>query len=197
MSMKKSLDAAENRARIRDYENEEVLSNEELHKATELQHKANLRGMKLVPERKVKSKVRFAQVLQINLNYLRDNKYLTGSEKNFVMDIIGNVGFLSNCIVDDIQKKSPVPLTQTEVAEVLGRRKQNVNPIIKSLIDKGILARAESGIEDNNVRAYALFFNPNIVFSGDKDQVNESLKAMFHKVMTKNKILKNLPEKLW
>ncbi|WP_318566423.1 hypothetical protein [Peribacillus simplex] len=88
-----------------------------------------------------------------------------------------------------------MPLTQSDLAVVLGKKKQNVNPIIKGLIDKGILARSESGLEDNNVRAYALFVNPHIMFSsGDRDNVNGTLKAMFRKIPAQ---LKKLPEKLF
>ena len=133
-------------------------------------------------------------MIQENIKYLRDLKYLTTAEKNFLMDIIPNVEFSSNCLVDDCNKVSPIPLTQSDVAEVLGKKKQNVNPIIKGLIDKGILARSESGLEDNNVRAYALFVNPHIMFSGDKDKVNATLKAMFRK--TPNQ-LKKLPIRLF
>ena len=185
---------SERKARLRDIENEKILTEEELQVANELQAKANARGMKLVPERKVKNKARFVQLIQENLLFLREHKYLSTAEKNFLMDIIPNVEFLSNCIVDDISKKSPIPLTQADIAEVLGRKRQNVNPIIKSLLDKGILARAETGIQDNNVRAYSLFINPNIMFSGDKDHVNSTLKAMFRKVP---KQLKELPVKLY
>jgi DNA-binding MarR family transcriptional regulator len=185
---------AERKARLRDLESEKILTDEELQKATELQTKANSRGMVLIPERKIKNKARFVQLIQENILYLRDLKYLTTAEKNFLMDIVPNVEFSSNCLVDDCSKVNPMPLTQTDLAGILGKKKQNVNPIIKGLIDKGILARSESGLEDNNVRAYALFVNPHIMFSGDKDKINGTLKAMFRK--TPNQ-LKKLPIKLF
>ncbi|MGG1685135.1 MarR family transcriptional regulator [Pseudalkalibacillus sp. NRS-1564] len=188
------LSEAEKRARLRDFKNEEILTNEELEHATELQTKANSRGMILIPERKVKNKARFVQLIQENILYLRNLKYLTTAEKKFLMDIIPNVEFLSNCIVDDCKKVSPMPVTQSDLAEILGKKKQNVNPIIKGLIDKGVLARSESGLEDNNVRAYALFVNPHIMFSGDRDKVNGTLKAMFKKTPRE---LKKMPVKLF
>ena len=122
------------------------------------------------------------------------NKYLTMQEKNFLVDIMPNIGFLSNCIVDDINKKSPVPLTQQDLADLLGTDKSKISKVVKSLIDKGIMARSETGLDDNNARAYALFVNPNVIFSGDKDKVNLTLQAMFKKVP---KELQNLPEKLF
>ncbi|MFE4047706.1 MULTISPECIES: MarR family transcriptional regulator [unclassified Priestia] len=192
--MQKALQEAEKKARLREIENGKVLTEEELNYANELQAKANSKGMKLVPERKIKNKVRFVQLIQENILYLRDIKYLTTAEKNFLMDLVPNVEFSSNCIVNDSRQVNSLPVTQSDLAEILGKKKQNINPIIKGLIDKGILARSESGIEDNNVRAYALFINPHIMFSGDKDNVNGTLKAMFRKTP---KELKNLPVKLF
>ncbi|MCL6709149.1 MarR family transcriptional regulator [Priestia sp. YIM B13446] len=192
--MQKALQEAEKKARLREIENGKVLSEEELNYANELQAKANSKGMKLVPERKIKNKVRFVQLIQENILYLRDIKYLTTAEKNFLMDLVPNVEFSSNCIVNDSRQVNSLPVTQSDLAEILGKKKQNVNPIIKGLIDKGILARSESGIEDNNVRAYALFINPHIMFSGDKDNINGTLKAMFRKTP---KELKNLPIRLF
>ncbi|MDI3095056.1 helix-turn-helix domain-containing protein [Priestia megaterium] len=192
--MQKAFQEAEKKARLREIENGKVLSEEELNYANELQAKANSKGMKLVPERKIKNKVRFVQLIQENILYLRDIKYLTTAEKNFLMDLVPNVEFSSNCIVNDSRQVNSLPVTQSDLAEILGKKKQNINPIIKGLIDKGILARSESGIEDNNVRAYALFINPHIMFSGDKDNINGTLKAMFRKTP---KELKNLPIRLF
>ena len=192
--MQKALQEAEKKARLREIENGKVLSEEELNYENELQAKPNSKGMKLVPERKIKNKVRFVQLIQENILYLRDIKYLTTAEKNFLMDLVPNVEFSSNCIVNDSRQVNSRPVTQSDLAEILGKKKQNINPIIKGLIDKGILARSESGIEDNNVRAYALFINPHIMFSGDKDNINGTLKAMFRKTP---KELKNLPIRLF
>jgi len=194
LKMQKALQEAEKKARLREIENGKVLTEEELNYANELQAKANSKGMKLVPERKIKNKVRFVQLIQENILYLRDIKYLTTAEKNFLMDLVPNVEFSSNCIVNDSRQVNSLPVTQSDLAEILGKKKQNINPIIKGLIDKGILARSESGVEDNNVRAYALFINPHIMFSGDKDNVNGTLKAMFRKTP---KELKSLPVKLF
>ncbi|MDA6131123.1 MarR family transcriptional regulator, partial [Escherichia coli] len=90
----------------------------------------------------------------------------------------------------------PVPLNQSDLAKALGRGRNKISPLVNSLVDKGIIARAESGLEDNNARAYALYINPNIMFSGSKDDVNETLKTMFKKAM-RNPVLKKLPIKLF
>lgn len=185
---------AEKNARLRDIENSKILSEEEMYLANKLQAKAISRGMKLVPERKVKNKAKFVQIIQQNIQYLFEIDYLTNAEKVFLLDISMCVGFLSNCLVSDINSKEQIPLTQRELAKKIGRHETKVSPLVRKLIDKGIIARSESGVDDNNVRAYALFINPHVMFSGNRDEVNPTLKAMFRKVP---KQLKNLPIKLF
>ncbi|HHY0839793.1 replication/maintenance protein RepL [Bacillus cereus] len=189
-----NLEQAERNSRLRDIENSKILSEEEMYIANELQAKANSYGMKLVPERKIKNKAKFVQIIQQNIQYLFEIDYLTNAEKVFILDISMCVGFLSNCLVSDINSKEQIPLTQRELAKKIGRYETKVSPLIRNLIDKGIIARSESGVDDNNVRAYALFINPHIMFSGNRDDVNPTLKAMFRKVP---KQLKNLPIKLF
>lgn len=184
----------EKNARLRDIEASKILSEEEMYLANDLQAKANSKGMKLVPERKIKNNFRFAQLIQANWSYLREIKYLTSAEKTFLIDILSNIGFLSNCIVDDVQKKNPTPLNQQAIADLLGTYKPNVSRTVKKLVDKGVLCKAELGLEENNARAYSLFVNPNIIFSGNKDEVNQTLQAMFSKVP---KELKKLPQRLF
>lgn len=188
------LEQVEKNARLRDIENSKILSEEEMYIVNELQAKASSKGMKLVPERKIKNKAKFVQIIQQNIQYLFEINYLTNAEKVFLLDISMCVGFLSNCLVSDINSKEQIPLTQRELAKKIGRYETKVSPLIRKLIDKGIISRSESGIDNNNVRAYALFINPHIMFSGNRDDVNPTLKAMFKKVP---KQLKNLPIKLF
>lgn len=140
------------------------------------------------------SRVKFAQFIQDNIGCVEEQNYLDNKEIVFIWKISRKIGFLSNCIVDDIHKKNPVPLTQTDIACLLKRTKNNINPIIKSLVNKGILAVSETGIEGKNAKANAYFVNPNIIFAGNKEDINPTLKAMFSRVP---KELKNLPIKLF
>lgn len=192
--MRERLEQAERKARLRDIQNEKILTEDDMRTAASLQAKANARGMKLVPEKKIKNRAKFVQIIQQNIMHLQKEKYLTNAEKVFLLDISGSVGFLSNCIVDDISSKNSIPMTQREIAKSIGRLESNISPLINSLIDKGIIARSETGLENNNVRSYALFINPNIMFSGDRDAINPTLKAIFNKVP---KELKSLPIKLF
>ncbi|MEK4745913.1 replication/maintenance protein RepL [Bacillus sp. FSL R9-9481] len=188
------LSDSEKKARLRDINNSKILTEEEMYLANELQAKANSCGMKLVPERKVKNKAKFVQIIQQNFQYLFEINYLSNAEKVFLLDISMCVGFLSNCLVSDINSKEQMPLTQRELAKKIGRHETKISPLIRNLIDKGIMARSESGVDGNNVRAYAVFLNPHIMFSGNKDDINPTLKAMFTKVP---KQLKELPIRLF
>ncbi|MED3937919.1 helix-turn-helix domain-containing protein [Priestia megaterium] len=192
--MEKALEAAERKARLRDIENSQVLSQEELNLANQLQAKANAGKMKLVPEKKVKNKAKFAQIIQPNWGYLFEIDYLKTEEYKFLNRVIPYIGFRSNCLVDDINKKSPVPLSQSDLAQKLGSSKPTVSRLVKQLIDKGIMSKAESGKDDVNARMYALYINPHIIYCGDRDNINETLQTMFRKTP---KALKKLPERLF
>ncbi|HDR7903183.1 TPA: MarR family transcriptional regulator [Bacillus cereus] len=196
MSKLVNLEQAEKNARLRDIENSKILSEEEMQLANELQAKAGSRGMKLVPEKKVKNKAKFVQLLQLNWEYLRQKDYMTGEEKIFLLDIQAYIGLHSNAIVDDITKKYASPLNITQIGEVLGTSRTKVSRVINSLVKKGILAKAESGVEGNNVKAYAIYVNPNIIYAGNRDDVQGALVTMFRKAMN-NKTLKNLPNRLF
>ncbi|PEU67791.1 MarR family transcriptional regulator [Priestia megaterium] len=194
LKLEKALEAAERKARLRDIENSQVLSQEELDLANQLQAKANAGKMKLVPEKKVKNKAKFAQIIQPNWGYLFEIDYLKTEEYKFLNRVIPYIGFRSNCLVDDINKKSPVPLSQSDLAQKLGSSKPTVSRLVKQLIDKGIMSKAESGKDDVNARMYALYINPHIIYCGDRDNINETLQTMFRKTP---KALKKLPERLF
>lgn len=185
---------AEKKARLRDIENGKVLTEEELRLANELQQKAQSRGMKLVPDRKVKSRVKFAQMIQENWKHLNVIQYFTSEEIVFLIKIMPYIGFSSNCIVVDIARKEQVPMNQTEIAKVIGSDKTRVSKTIKKLMDKGVLIKAVGMKKSERGRAHAIFVNPNIIYSGDRDRVEESLKLMFSDVPEE---IKKLPVKLF
>ena len=194
----------EKNARIRDFEMEDEkfkndhneISKAELEKAMEIMTKATGKEIYIGTKRSPHSRVRFAQFMQSNLGFLRQNKYLTAREKSFFLDITPLIAFDSNCIVVDITVKNPVPMNISQIAEFLGTDRSNMSKIINSLKRKGLLFKGESGLENNNAKAYAIFINPHIIYAGDKDNVNRALQVMFHKAM-KMKILKDLPDKLF
>ncbi|MEC5308801.1 helix-turn-helix domain-containing protein [Bacillus thuringiensis] len=194
----------EKNARIRDLEieNEKFkqdhneVSKVELEKAMETMAKATGKELYIGTKRSPHSKVRFVQFMQSNLGFLRQNKYLTAREKSFFIDITSLISFDSNCIVEDIAAKNPVPMNISQIADFLGTDRSNTSKIINSLKRKGLLFKGESGLEGNNAKAYAIFINPHIIYAGDKDSVNKALQLMFYKAM-KMPILKDLPDKLF
>lgn len=198
------FEQAEKNARKRDLDLEKLkfalehggIPQEELEKALAMLSVATGKEHYIGTKKSPQSKVRFAQILQENINFLNKNDYLTGQEKVFLMDITPYVAFESNALVFDIKAKSPVPLNITKLAEELGRGRNRTSEIVNSLVKKGLLAKAESGIEGHNAKAYSLFVNPHIIFAGDKDNVPEHLQVMFYKAM-KMPVLKDLPNKLF
>lgn len=195
---------SEIKARKRDFENEKLeyaqnhggIAKEEIDGAMATLSKATGKEVFLGTKRSPQSKVRFAQVMQENMRFLSKEEYLTLSEKGFLMDIIPYISFNSNSIIFDVKSKNAVPMNISELAKELGRTRDKTSKLVNALAKKGILAKAESGIEGNNAKAYSLFVNPHIIFAGDKDNVPEHLQVIFYKAM-KMKILKNLPNKLF
>jgi len=195
---------AERNARKRDFEVEKQkfqedhngIDQETFEMAMSVLSKATGKDIGIYTKRSPQSKVRFAQMLQDNLEFLISEKYLTGSEKIFLLDIIPHIAFSSNCIVLEIKAKNPVPANITEISKLICTERSHTSRIITSLTKKGLVAKAESGIEGNNAKAYAIFINPHIIYAGDKDNVNDALQVMFNKAMKMN-ILKNLPDKLF
>ncbi|PFO78871.1 MarR family transcriptional regulator [Bacillus cereus] len=200
MSKDKIIDfnQAEKNARMRDLERSKVLTEEEMEMANDLQAKANSRGMKLIPERKMKNRFLFAQFMQKNWEILRDREYFSSEEKIFLMDMQSNVSLHSNAIVDDITKKPPQALSNQAIADILGTSRTKISRIVNSLIRKGILAKSVSGDVTNTKQAkdYVLFVNPHVIFAGDKDKVEEHLILQFQNQM-KKKVLKDLPDRFF
>ncbi len=161
--------------------------------------KATGKDIGIYTKRSPQSKVRFAQFLQKNWAYLREQNYLSNEEKLFLVDIQSNVNIHSNAIVDDIMKRPPNALDVQGVADIRNAHRTTTSKIINSLIKKGILAKAVSGdVKDiNQAKDYVLFINPNIIYVGVRDDVEEHLILMFKNQMKKNPILKNLPQKLF
>ncbi|MFD2683254.1 MarR family transcriptional regulator, partial [Bacillus seohaeanensis] len=189
--LEKASEKAKRNARKRDFDLEKLqyaldhagIPQEQMENALAMLSKATGKEHYIGTKKSPQSKVRFAQILQENMKYLSKEGYLTLSEKGFLMDIIPYVSFHSNSIVYDIKGKNPVPMNISELASELGRARQKTSQIVNGLVKKGILAKAESGIEGNNAKAYSLFVNPHVIFAGDKDNVPEHLQVIFYKAM--------------
>lgn len=168
-----SFTEAERKARQRDFEIEEKrfteehngVNQDEFQKALETMSKAIGQEIYVGTKRSPQSKVKFVQFIQDNWDYALENSFFTDEEMLFLLRIQRFLQFKSNCIVDDIHSRSAVPMTQKQIAERLGTDKSKISRVVKKLVEKGIIVRAVGQkIEGNNVRTYALFINPNIIY---------------------------------
>jgi DNA-binding transcriptional regulator YhcF (GntR family) len=195
-----AFDQAEKKARKKDLQNEKEkfkhnhhgIDQEEVNKAMETLSKAT--GGKEIfvgTKRSPQSKVRFVQLIQDNWNYALETGFFTDEEMLFLMRIQRFLQFKSNCIVDDIHSRSAAPMTQKALAERLGTSAPTVSRIVKQLVEKGVIVKAVGQkVEGNNARTYALFINPNIIYSGERDNIETTLKALF---INSKPLLKNFP----
>lgn len=193
------LELAEKNARNKDLEieNEKFkqdhneISRDELEKAMEIMAKATGKELYIGTKKSPQSKVRFVQLIQDNWNYALETEYFTDEEMLFLIRIQRFLQFKSNCIVDDIHSRNALPMTQNQIAECLGTGKSKVSRILKQLQEKGVVVKAVGQkIEGNNVRSNAIFINPNIMFSGDRDNIEVTLKTLF---MNSKSLLKKFP----
>ncbi|HAJ4014869.1 MarR family transcriptional regulator [Heyndrickxia sporothermodurans] len=179
---------AERNARKRDFENQKEkfkqdhrgVDQKEADDALKTLSKATGKEILVITKRSPQSKVRFVQLIQDNWNYALETGFFTDEEMLFLMRIQRFLQFKSNCIVDDIHSRSAVPMTQKALAEKLGTSAPKVSRLVNGLVEKGVIVKAQGQkIEGNNVRTYALFINPNIIYSGERDNVETTLKALF------------------
>jgi predicted transcriptional regulator len=183
------FDQAERNARKRDLEVEDEkfkqdhhgIDQEEVNNAMKTLSKAT--GGKEVfigTKRSPQSKVRFVQLIQDNWNYALETGFFTDEEMLFLLRIQRFLQFKSNCIVDDIHSRSAVPMTQKQIADRLGTSSPKVSRIVNNLVEKGVIVKANGHkAEGVKARTYALFINPNIIYSGDRDKVETTLQALF------------------
>ena len=126
------------------------------------------------------SRVKFVQFIQDNWNHALEIGYFTDEEMLFLVRIQRFLQFRSNCIVDDIHSRSAIPMTQKQIADRLGTDKSKISRILTRLQDKGIIVKAKGQkIENSNVRTHAIFINPNIMYCGERDNIEATLKALF------------------
>ncbi|MED4079121.1 helix-turn-helix domain-containing protein [Lysinibacillus fusiformis] len=194
---------AERNARKRDFEIENKkfeqdhnnVSKDELETAMEIVAKATGKELYIGTKKSPQSKVRFVQLIQDNWDYALEIGYFTDEEILFLIRIQRFLQFKSNCIVDNIHSRSAVPMSQKQISEKLKTDKSKVSRIVNKLVDKGVIVKANGHkAEGVNARTYALFINPNIIYSGDRDNIETTLKALF---MNSKSLFKNFPVTLF
>lgn len=192
MSLQKRLEAAEQHARLRESERTVDLS-----EVARQEQKANQMGYGLY-KIKTKNKTPFVQMFHENIDILIKEKYMTMNELGFLSALSPFIAMGSNAI------KNPETdqfMTITEIANVLGVQRENLSRTIKKLIDKGLIYEIVSAKEiklyKRNVNARPLFLNPEIIYKGNKDEIDPMLcdMVMEYDYIEKSKIL--LGWKVW
>lgn len=189
--LKQSLEEAEAKARIRDFNT--IINLDEVARQERI---ANERGFQIIPKR-LKNKIAFNMIGMENLDVLNGSGYLSNVEYGVFYRLQAYVAMGSNAI----KHSNGEFMTVTEIAEKLLMPRPNVSNVIKRLIEKGLLYEfvpvQEIKLYNRNVNARPLFINPELNFRGDRNKIDPALCDMVMKFdyLEKNKIL--LPNKVW
>ncbi|MEB6549294.1 hypothetical protein MXL46_09325 [Heyndrickxia sporothermodurans] len=192
MKLQRQLEIAEQRARQRESERRVDLS-----EVAKQEQKANQMGYGLYKIKK-KNKTPFVQMFHENIDILIKEKYMTMNELGFLSALSPFIAMGSNAV------KHPETdhfMTITEIANVLGFKRETLSRTIKKMLDKGLMYEIVSAREiklyKRNVNARPLFVNPEIMYKGNKDEIDPMLcdMVMEYDYIEKNKIL--LEWKVW
>lgn len=189
--LKEVLNTAESNARKRDN-----ATNIDLNVVAKEAEKASELDVGIyIKERK--NKAEFGMVIKENLWTLIEVKYLTNAELALVLSLLPLVEMHSNAITDNEGQF----LTVSEIARLLKRDLSGTSKLINKLVWKGIIYEF---VDSNEIREFKrpvsnrpFFFNPEIVFCGDRNKVNATLSRLVinSDQLEKKKI--HLDWKLW
>ena len=162
--MKKALEEAEKKARLRDSNIEEIIGQVEVGLSAEQQklllevlHNTTGDNYFIGKRKKKTDGVRFVQILMENYNYLSQIKYLSNAQKAFLLDLVPYVEFKTNILVErpeeELEEVSENSASPSYLAKKLGRERAKVSKMMNELMKLGILAVAETGMttEDGRV----------------------------------------------
>ncbi|MDM5430908.1 MULTISPECIES: MarR family transcriptional regulator [Bacillus] len=146
-------------------------------------------------KKKPTDRVRFVQIITDNINYLCKIGYLTNAEKAFLIDLIPYIEFKTNILVEcsdeDSDEIDADAATPSYLARKLGKGRSNLSVLMNGLLEKGILAVAESGMttEDGRICSSRTWFvNPNILCCSPKDGVDKATMKIFKKSLRNFKV---------
>lgn len=149
--LKSSLQKAEIRAKVRDEQIQKIKSENS-------------------------NKTPFVQVISENIEILVKHQYLTHSELGFLMALTPFITIQSNSLKS---VETNEYLTVSEIARIVGKSRQNTSKTIQELIEKGIIYEIVSALEikkhHRSVTTRPLYVNPEILYKGDKNQIDPML----------------------
>jgi len=192
MSLKEHIEVAERNARLRDFE-----TTVDLATVVQQEKKANSLGYGLY-KIKDSNKCPFAQDIIDNFDVINRTNYLTTAEYAFVQMIKPLVAMSSNAIVD---RNSGESINVAGIAKYLNKDRSGVSRTVNKLIEKGILLEIVDPEDlilfNRTVTERPILMNPEIVYNGDKNNINKTLIKLItsNDVLEKNNVL--LPWKVW
>lgn len=192
MDLKERIEHAERNARLRDFERTVDLAT-----VVQQEKKANSLGYGLY-KIKDSNKCPFAQDIIDNFDVINRTNYLTTAEYAFVQMIKPLVAMSSNAIVD---RNTGESINVAGIAKYLNKDRSGVSRTVNKLIEKGILLEIVDPEDlilfNRTVTERPILMNPEIVYNGDKNNINKTLIKLIsaNDVLEKNNIL--LPWKVW
>lgn len=190
--MKEKLDEAERKAKER-----EISAAVNLGLVAKEEEKANELGFGLY-KLKTKNKTPFVQHIHENINVLLTSEYITINELGFLTALQYYLAMGSNAIKNPETEEF---MTISDIARKFGMNRSVVSRTVSKLIDKGLILEIVNGKElrkyHRNISTRPLFLNPEIIYMGDKNQIDPMLcdMVMEFDCIEKNKI--HLPYKVW
>ncbi|MEC3534050.1 MarR family transcriptional regulator, partial [Bacillus thuringiensis] len=132
------------------------------------------------------AQVEFSQIIQANVRYLIKIGYLTNAERSLLFDLSCFIEIGTNVLVEkedtSNNERAIENASVSYLAEQLGRKRQNISPLMNSLKAKGILSCAETGFSDETGRTCTKrtwLVNPNIICSSRKTSIERVTKHIF------------------
>ncbi|MDD9795704.1 MarR family transcriptional regulator [Priestia megaterium] len=198
--MKKALDQAEKKARVRDSRIEELIGQAEVGLSADQQkmllqilHKTTGEDYFIGKRKKKTDGVKFVQMITENIDYLCEIGYLTQAEKAFLFEISRFLEFKSNVIVEkNVEDEGkPSAASPSYLAKKLNKTRTSVSKMMNELLDKGILGVAETGVTTEEGRicsSRTWFVNPNILCNAPKDEVDRATQQIFSKALRNIKV---------
>jgi len=135
-------------------------------------------------KKKPSDKVRFTQMIVENIEYLVKIKYITDSEQAFLFKISAYLEFKTNVLIEKSKDEIEELATPSYFAEQFGKTRTSISTTMNSLLKKGILGVAQSGMttEDGRIcTSRTWFVNPNIICCSPKDGVDKATQHIFSK----------------
>jgi hypothetical protein len=198
--LKKALEQAEKKARIRDSKIEEIIGQVEVGLSADQQkmllqilHKTTGEDYFIGKRKKKTDGVKFVQMITENIDYLCEIGYLTQAEKAFLFEISRFLEFKSNVIVEkntEDEGKSAAA-SPSYLAKKLNKTRTSISKMMNELLDKGVLGVAETGVTTEDGRACSArtwFVNPNILCNAPKDEIDRATQQIFSKALRNIKV---------